>query len=111
MDYQGICALLIKKNLRTVSRLAEYIELAVHLRSNSNWSPSFIFSSSRRVEQKEGLYEGDFYLEQIYARVITDIERSTHHAGLYVFKGPIHKLFHFFLPSHRIFPETGTGHP
>ena len=57
---QGDC-LFLKKESCTESRLPEYyIEF---LRSKSIWSSSVIFLSSRRVEQKDGLYEPDFYLE------------------------------------------------
>lgn len=96
---------------QTVSRLAEYIELAAHLRSNSKLSMPLTFSSSRRVEQKEGLYEPDFCLEQIYAWIFIDIERSTYHTGLHVLEGPIHELFHLFLPNYRVLLKTRAGHP
>lgn len=43
------------RNGRTVSILAEYMELADHLRSNSKFSTVLTFSSSKRLEQKDFL--------------------------------------------------------
>jgi hypothetical protein len=48
----------------TVSMLAEYIELAVHLRSNSKFSEDFTtVSSSMSVEQNECFDEPDFWVK------------------------------------------------
>ena len=48
--------------VRVVSMLAEYIELAVHFKSNSNVSDFFSSSSNKSVEQKDGLAVPDFCL-------------------------------------------------
>lgn len=95
---------------RTVSMLAPYMELAVHLRSNSNCSVSLV-SFSRSVEQNDGALVPVFCGRLSNRGTLDSSLYETHHTGFEKLIRFIDKFFYLCLPLNCITLKSRSREP